>query len=374
MLPLFRRSVAADFDAAGSRYGGSRAGEIPKYVMPRSSIVIPVRNDALRLAKLLGSFAADDWRSHEVLIVDDASTDDTPDVATRFPVTLISMGQQAGPAAARNLGVEKSREDVIVFLDSDVILGPGALARLTGWFDDPDVVGVSTIASLRPANPGFIQSYCAAADRYVWDNWGRSRDESPRTETVRTPFLSTRFGGIRKHVFRDIGGFDVRFDRPCIEDAEFSLRLARKYRVVMDDAVVFTHHWPSTPGRVMRRAWYNSRLLMGAMRESGTDVGGLVPAYERVGRVSGAVGTLLLPAALFSVSAAVASGTFLGLSIALHRDLFRTFREAGGAAFTFGAGVVHLFVTISGLAGAASALVFAPQASTGRRHCEDEHA
>lgn len=342
--------------------------------MPRSSIVIPVRNDAVRLAKLLGSFSEDDWRSHEVLVVDDASTDDTPDVAKRFPVTVISMGRQAGPAAARNLGVERAREDVIVFLDSDVVLGRGALARLTKWFDDPDVVGVSTIASLQPANPGFIQSYCAVADRYVWDNWGRSPQASRRAEVARTPFLSTRVGGIRKHVFRELGGFDVRFDRPCIEDAEFSLRMSRKYRVVMDDAVVFTHHWPSTPGRVMRRAWYNSRLLMGAMRESGTDVGGLVPAHERVGRISAAVGALLVPVALFSTSAALASGALLGLSIAMHRELFRTFREAGGTAFTFGAGAVHLFVTISGLAGAASALVSAPSASTGVPRREDEHA
>ncbi len=329
--------------------------------MPRCSIVIPVRNDPLRLAKLLASLSEEDWRSHEVLVIDDASTDATPEIAARYPVTLIHIEKNVGPAAARNLGVERSSADVVVFLDSDVILGPGALSRLTHWFDDPDVVGVSTIASLHPANPGFVQRYCAAADRYVWVHWGRSSDASRRPDVAYTPFFSTRVGAIRKAIFREVGGFDARFDRPCIEDAEFSLRLAQQHRVVIDEGVAFAHHWPSTPDRVLRRAWFNSRLLMGAMRRSGADIGALVPAHERIGRVLGALAALLIPAAAFSTPAAIACGVSLLVSVTLHHELFRTFRAAGGTTFTVGASALHFLVTLSGLAGAASALVLAPE-------------
>jgi glycosyltransferase involved in cell wall biosynthesis len=231
--------------------------------MTRASIIIPVRNDPVRLAKLLDSFSATDWKDHEVLVVDDGSTDDTAEVAAIYPLRVVRNDGPPGPSGARNAGAHAAQEDVVLFIDSDVVLGPGAIARVMGWFDDPEVVGVSTIASEVPENPGFVAKYCAVSDRYVGENWDPTSTGHDRKTGARTcRWLSTRFGAMRKQAFDEVGGFDVRFDRPCMEDAEFSIRMARKYSLILDLDAVHTHHWPTNFWRVARRTFLNSYLLI----------------------------------------------------------------------------------------------------------------
>ena len=55
--------------------------------MLKASIVIPVRNDPVRLQKLLDSLSPDDWQRHEVIVVTDHSTDETPEVTEELSVT-----------------------------------------------------------------------------------------------------------------------------------------------------------------------------------------------------------------------------------------------------------------------------------------------
>jgi glycosyltransferase involved in cell wall biosynthesis len=83
----------------------------------RASIIIPVRNDVPRLTKLLGSFSPRDWEEHEVLVIDDCSTDDTPRVAAGFPARVVSLDRRCGPSVARNHGASLAHEDVLVFAD-----------------------------------------------------------------------------------------------------------------------------------------------------------------------------------------------------------------------------------------------------------------
>ena len=330
--------------------------------MSRASIIIPVRNDVPRLTKLLGSFSPQDWEDHEILVIDDCSTDDTPKVAAGFPVRVVSLERRCGPSVARNHGAKLAHEDVLVFADSDVVLEPGAISRLTGWMDDPSVIGVSTIASETPENPGFIAKYCAVTDKYVCDNWDASRSPDTLQGSVPTcRWFSTRLGAIRKNAFIELGGFDSRYDRPCIEDAEFSSRLARRYSLVMDHGVGHKHHWPTKASVVLHRVFINSRLLMMVVRGEDHPDAGVMPVSEKAGRILSGLAVLLLPAAPFSTVGAVASAGCFAISAWIYRSLFATYYRAGGLFFMAGSAVLHYLTTCAGLAGAVSALVAPPR-------------
>ena len=96
---------------------------------PQVSVVIPARNAAPFLAQALDSVFAQEFPSLEVVIVDDGSTDGTPDLARRYGRGVRVLSQPpSGSGRARNLGLEASEGDLVAFLDADDLWMPGKLA------------------------------------------------------------------------------------------------------------------------------------------------------------------------------------------------------------------------------------------------------
>lgn len=96
------------------------------------SIVIPTRNRARLLGQALRSACGQTWRDREIIVVDEASDDDTPALLARdFPdVRVIRHAAARGPAGARNAGVAAARGDWVFFWDDDDLMHPGHLAAL----------------------------------------------------------------------------------------------------------------------------------------------------------------------------------------------------------------------------------------------------
>lgn len=94
----------------------------------RVSVVIPVYNGERYLAEALESVFAQTLPPHEVIVVDDGSTDGSAAIAGRYPVTLIRR-ENRGPAAARNTGVAVCTGEYLAFLDADDTWMPEKLER-----------------------------------------------------------------------------------------------------------------------------------------------------------------------------------------------------------------------------------------------------
>jgi glycosyltransferase involved in cell wall biosynthesis len=95
------------------------------------SVVIPVYNREEFLAEAVESALAQEQVRLEVLVVDDGSTDGTPAVAGRYSDRIIYLRQEnAGPPAARNLGIRTARGEFLTFLDSDDLWPPQRTRRL----------------------------------------------------------------------------------------------------------------------------------------------------------------------------------------------------------------------------------------------------
>lgn len=108
-------------------------------VTPRFSVVIPVHNKGLLLAEALASVTSQTLRDFEVLVVDDASTDDGPSMLASFPGLHLRLLRRSvpGPAgyAARNFGIREARGKWIAFLDADDLWFSDHLAHAARWID-----------------------------------------------------------------------------------------------------------------------------------------------------------------------------------------------------------------------------------------------
>ena len=108
----------------------------------RVSVVIPAYDNATGLGECLRALVP--GGAHEIIVVDDASTDDTGAVASRFGVQVLRLERNSGAGAARNHGAKHATGDVVLFVDSDVVAAPDTVARVTRVFEErPDVAAVT---------------------------------------------------------------------------------------------------------------------------------------------------------------------------------------------------------------------------------------
>src|SRR4030042_5806927 len=201
---------------------------------PFFSAVIPVRNSPQKLRETLKSIKVDADDCFEIIVVDDCSSDETPEVAKEFGVKLIKLEKPFGPAYARNVGSKEAKGDVLIFFDSDVITGEKVLEALFEHFrKDESTKCVNFPTSPEPANKGFCPKYTACFD-YI------SAKRIAKDDTLaQVPVINPRCCGIRKSFYEEMGGFSTFVDNPSVEDTEFCMRLAKKFQDSGEESKIY---------------------------------------------------------------------------------------------------------------------------------------
>jgi len=135
---------------------------------PLISVVIPVYNAEKFLKQAIGSALEQTLTPHEVIIVDDGSTDSSCDIIAGFgsAVTLVSEGHR-GLSGARNLGIAKSTGDWIAFLDADDYWLPDKLARQAASIQDDPTIGLVFTGRIELLPDGTTHEVPAREARWV---------------------------------------------------------------------------------------------------------------------------------------------------------------------------------------------------------------
>ncbi|MGW5778557.1 glycosyltransferase family 2 protein [Streptomyces sp. NPDC003863] len=228
---------------------------------PSVSVIIPNYNYEKTLRACLASVFAQTHAPLDVIVVDDASTDRSRDIAREFGVVLIANPHNRGVSAARNMGAAAARGEVLFFLDSDTALHPEALAHAADLLrDDPGLGCVHGVLDPEPLfDDGPVERY-HALHAHFWRR--RAAGE------VRTAFFA--LGAIRKEVFEETGPFDENLRDS--EDVEYSGRLVRSHRILMTEAIRGRHDDVDRLGAMLSEQYRRSQLLiaaLGQMREGG---------------------------------------------------------------------------------------------------------
>ena len=196
------------------------------------SVVIPVYNSAKTLRQCLEHLRGSTVADYECIVVDDGSTDPSPQVAAEFGVTVLQTGKRSGPAFARNLGASKAEGKILFFIDADVCVYPDTLDRVLASFtQDPGLTALIGSYDDQPEAQDFLSLYRNLMHCYVHHQAHRAA----------STFWSG-CGAILRSVFHEYSGFDVSYDRPSIEDIELGYRLSQdKKKMVLDPTIQVKH-------------------------------------------------------------------------------------------------------------------------------------
>ena len=99
----------------------------------KASVILPTHNRAYVLKYCLEHILNQDCDSYEVICVNDASEDETPELSSRFKAQnpkfkYIRLNERKGPYVARNIGIQEAKGELIIFIDSDVIVHPSFIS------------------------------------------------------------------------------------------------------------------------------------------------------------------------------------------------------------------------------------------------------
>lgn len=190
---------------------------------PLVSVIIPCYRQAHYLDDAIQSVLAQTYRHFEIIVVNDGSPDNTSEVTARYEGLKCIRQRNLGLSTARNMGLQASAGDYLVFLDADDRLLPGTLK-----------IGVNSL-SAAPPECAFVYGFCELINH----------DGSPIPTPPRPTITSDHYHALlrenhiwtpgaamfRRSIFSRVEGFDPALFRGC-EDLDLYLRIAKDFPIL----------------------------------------------------------------------------------------------------------------------------------------------
>ena len=192
--------------------------------MPTVSVIIPTYNRASVLKEAIDSVLAQGFHDFEIVVVDDGSTDNTPEILESYQQICVVRQDHRGVSAARNTGIARAAGRLITFLDSDDLWLPGKLSAQVAFFNThPDSLICQT--------------------EEIWIKNGIRVNPKKRhrkysgmifERCLELCIVSPSAVMMRRFLFDEIGRFDETL--PVCEDYDLWLRVACRFPVYLIDA------------------------------------------------------------------------------------------------------------------------------------------
>lgn len=212
------------------------------------SIVIAAYNEEKYIGQALQSLENQGYKEREIIVVDDGSTDKTPNIAKENNVLLLRQ-KHSGPGKARNLGAKKASGQILVFLDADMKFEKDFIKELVEPITSGKAIGTFSKNELN-GNVKNVWSKCWNINR-GWPVEKLTPDWLPDTSMV--------FRAILKKEFVNVGGFSS--DGEYTDDWSLSKKLNKKAQLAK--GAVYYHFNPENLNEVFSQAsWFATNKFM----------------------------------------------------------------------------------------------------------------
>ncbi|NOY15435.1 MAG: glycosyltransferase [Gammaproteobacteria bacterium] len=314
--------------------------------MSQITAIMPVRNGYNLLPLSLPPLLAMQDRGElvEVIVVDDASTDDSAKFSAHLGAKVLHNTERSGPGAARNLASQQAKGDILWFVDADVVVHEDAARQVAVGLAEPGITAMFGSYDDRPASQNFASQYKNLVHHH-YHQTGKSDA---------TTFWSG-CGAVQKKAFMDIGGYDAEtYSRPSIEDIDLGCRLRDAgHRIILHPLFLSTHlktwrFWQMVKDDFFLRAvpWSQQMFARGEILE---DLNVSFP--ERIRAIIAGLLFISVAAALFELVSWWVPLVATGIAFISNRRLFALFNRRNGILFGIGGLLFHqVYYLYSGVA------------------------
>jgi glycosyltransferase involved in cell wall biosynthesis len=194
------------------------------------SVVIPVNNSEKTIARTIESVLNQTYEDFEIILVDDFSQDNSIEILEKYSknkkIKLIKNKKNFGPAKTRNIGINKSKGEIIFFTDSDCYVPKNWIEKILEEYQEEKVAGVGGF--LKPKENTWVAKFELLQNKFLLGIKNKKI-----TGGSKTPMGYTNNVSYRKKILNEVEGFDESFPSPAGEDIDLKKRICKKgYRVV----------------------------------------------------------------------------------------------------------------------------------------------
>ncbi len=234
--------------------------------MPEVSVVIPTYNQPRYLRQAIDSALAQTYRDFEVIVVDDGSTDDTPDVVASYGERIRGLRKpNGGTASALNAGIRVAQGRWIGYLGHDDMWEPAKLERqMAAIRAHPQAALIYTdvVTVNAEGQPLSVTEYPCPPDR-----------PGQLSQLLRTCYINANTVLVRRDVLSELGLFDET--DPMTSDYDLWLRIAQRYDLlhVPEPLILYRAHLAQLSQNGLELEWWSKRAAMRALHRVGLRLG-----------------------------------------------------------------------------------------------------
>jgi GT2 family glycosyltransferase len=218
-------------------------------INPSVSLLIPCYNQAGHIRQVVEAALDQTHPPDEIVVVDDASTDESVEILRQIPVRLICHEVNRGPAIARNTALQAASGDIIVYIDADAYADQRMIEALLQAYRLPSQVSIGGVGG-------------RAVDvntQSVYDRWRtlHAKQDYGLAPRENVPYLFGLCMSFRREALVKIGGFDPFFPINAGEDLDLGYRLLKAGYRLRYTPDAFVYHQHSDTEEKLKRIQYN---------------------------------------------------------------------------------------------------------------------
>lgn len=327
----------------------------------RITLIMPVHGPLSSSAPALRAVGALSPAPEQIVVVTDVSSGADDSTVLPAGALTVTVPYASGPARARNAGVAAAKGQILLFVDADVVVPSDTVQRVTEEFARyPGVAAIFGSYDTTPSDPDFLSQYRNLMHHFVHQS----------AHEVAGTFWAG-LGAIRTEAFLSVGGFNVSYGVPSIEDIEFGGRLrdaGGEIRLVKSLQGCHLKRWTAV-GMLTTDLWQRGvpwvRLILAR---------GAAPSDLNTGQASRWStlltwsGVALLPWGMRSIELAGIALAALSGVVALNLPFYRFLAQQRGVGFALRSIPWHLLYYLEcGLAGIIGSLLHCRDWSLNRR-------
>lgn len=203
---------------------------------PLVSIILTTKNEEKNIARFLKSVKHQTYKNIEIIVVDNASSDGTKEIARLFTNKVYDLGPER--SVQRNYGASKARGEYLVFLDADMESGSGVIKDCLNQI----ILSKAKVLTIPEKTVG--QSFIA-----------KIRNFEREMYMSEFSFEVPRF--FEKKAFWEFGGYDSKLTGP--EDYDLPYRLSKKYKIARSSKYIFHHEEKLNLKKLLQKKYYYAK-------------------------------------------------------------------------------------------------------------------